>query len=1239
MMRTTIKFIGCSVIVLSSAVLAWCSWNSDSQLGAAEPASLLKLADSELQEPSDDETYDHHGRALKLPQTVKFNAHVRGIMSNTCFVCHGPDEEENESQLRLDSFEAAVDDGGAIEPGDSEESAVYLRLIDEDDPMPPSEFRHQLTDYEKAIFQRWIDQGAKYEQHWAYTPIARPEIPAPTANQALVKNSIDAFVFDKLERAGMKPSPEADKATLLRRLSLDLIGLPPTPEELDGFLADDSPDAYEKQVDRLLASPHFGERMAAYWLDIVRFSDTVGYHGDQNQRIFPYRDYVINSLNTNQPFDEFTREQLAADLMDNPSVDQLTATGLIRLNMVTREGGAQPGEYLAKYTADRVRMLGTAWMGATTGCCECHNHKYDPFSIEDFYSLGAYFDDVRQWGVYSSYGYTPNPDLAGFNNNYPFPPEMRLESDSLKKQIAFLENRQAKEMSRQLRDTDLATSKKFQAWLTQLQQALDAGQDQWAVVQVDKVDLTFDTSSQLLDDGSILLTGKPKQSQTVTVTQAFDRPTVVRTVQLEVLPHEQNDGYVGRSKDGKFSAELNVRKLSVGEKKEALDVIPRYVRIELPGTLSLAEVEVFAEVDSKQTNIALKGTATQSTTDYDGDASLAIDGNTDGNYRVSNSVTHTKLNLPAWWELDLGKAQRIKQVKIWNRTDNNFGPRLKGFRILLLDADRKLLFHANPSLPKPSIAIAIPETNTPDDIQKNEAVAFRLANRYSTSRYINGRPFRYLEDVWKSGPDKWQLPVDEAKQRHVATYHLEHPLKVAAGESLSLEVRSSNVGRIRLATSPASRTVAGGMAMNESLAQAVKRSKTTAFVELSNEDQTWLRSSFYQFVTPFGKQANAVKELRHQIADCHSGLAFTLVSQPVGKDKMLKSKVLRRGNWQDESGKIVTPNTPHFLPGYAIDNTTRQTRMDLANWLTSKENPLTARHYVNRIWDQFFGTGLSSQIDDLGNQGEWPSHLALLDWLAGEFQQGWDRKKVIRLIVTSHTYRQVAAVDEAHFQADPYNRLLAHQSARRLEAEVVRDNALSIAGLLNTQWVGGPSVFPYQPPGYYANIQFPNRSYPVEVDGRQYRRGVYMHWQRTFLHPMLTNFDAPSRDECVAKRTQSNSPQQALTMLNDPVFVEASRAFAMRLMQESKSDSLDDRLTLAFQLALAREPSKEEMKGLSRLFKAQHKYFIDNPTEAERFQRVGQFQSDKQTVSTTEHAALAQVCRVLLNLHETITRY
>lgn len=375
-----------------------------------------------------------------LPDVISYGQHIRPILSESCFTCHGPDEAANASGVRLDSFDAAIGGAQAIVPGDPDASALWQRVTSVDDPMPPADFRHPLSDQQQKLISEWIRQGAKYDQHWSYKPIVRPAVPKLKAQfSGLVQNPIDAFVFDRLEAEGIVPSPAADRKTLLRRLSLDLIGLPPTFEEVQDFVVDDSPHAYEKQVDRLLASPHYGERMVAGWLDLVRFSDTVGFHGDQNQRIFPYRDFVIRSLNQNQPFDEFTLWQIGGDLFPQPSEEQLVATGLLRLNMMTREGGAQPEEYLAKYTADRVRMVGTAWLGSTLGCCECHNHKYDPFTIEDFYSLGAFFDDIRQWGVYHSYGYTPNPDLASFTNDHPFPPELRSRSRSLDHQIRFLE--------------------------------------------------------------------------------------------------------------------------------------------------------------------------------------------------------------------------------------------------------------------------------------------------------------------------------------------------------------------------------------------------------------------------------------------------------------------------------------------------------------------------------------------------------------------------------------------------------------------------------------------------------------------------------------------------------------------------------------------------------------------------------------------------------------------------------
>jgi hypothetical protein len=386
---------------------------------------------------------------------VEYSRDVRPILSDNCFLCHGPDKNTREAKLRLDLRDEAIAKEAFV-PGKADESELVKRIFttDEDDVMPPPESHKHLTAAQKDILKRWIAQGAEYQPHWAYVVPTRPVVPviSKSVNSRSVKarasgrtvslntdslitdpwvrNLIDAFILENLEAKNLKPSREADRRTLLRRLSLDLIGLPPTPEEIAAFVADKDPRAYEKQVERLLASPHFGERMAVPWFDTVRFSDTVGYHGDQNQRIFPYRDYVIASFNKNKPFDVFTVEQLAGDLLPNPTTEQRVAIGFNRLNMMTREGGAQPKEYLAKYAADRVRTVGTTWLGSTMGCAECHDHKFDPITARDFYSMAAFFADVKQWGVYSDY--TPNPELKGWSNDHPFPPEIEVQSDYLK---------------------------------------------------------------------------------------------------------------------------------------------------------------------------------------------------------------------------------------------------------------------------------------------------------------------------------------------------------------------------------------------------------------------------------------------------------------------------------------------------------------------------------------------------------------------------------------------------------------------------------------------------------------------------------------------------------------------------------------------------------------------------------------------------------------------------------------
>lgn len=1186
----------------------------------------------------------------ELPEQVSFNAHIRPLMSNTCFTCHGPDEEDNESDFRIDSFETATgplpSDGDlvGIKPGDVNASEVYARIMGTSDgeQMPPESFRHQLTNYDRALIGRWIEQGAKYEQHWAYSPIVRPEFAKLKKHQKLVANPIDAFVLARLESEGIEPSALADRATLLRRLSLDLIGLPPSAEDVLEFTNDASDDAYERQIERLLASKHFGERMASFWLDLVRFSDTVGFHGDQNQRIYPYRDYVIDAFNTNKPFDVFTREQLAGDLLtgpegSGPTPEQLTATGVLRLNMVTREGGAQPGEYLAKYKADRVRAMGTAWLGSTLACCECHNHKYDPFTAKDFYSIGAFFDDLRQWGVYSDYGYTPNADLKGFNNDYPFPPELHTSSASTVAEIQKLERERDNALFAALGAMSLE-SDIAKAWLESVRQTLAQHPEGWVPTQIFELPEASDETLRVLDDNSVLVSGDAKSFE---IPVSVEKAMTYAAFRVEVLPDESHNGNVGRGEDGHFSLSLSATVEDPRDEKSGGNLVrPRYVRIELPGKdkiLSLAEVEIFTASDSGElTNIARKGTATQSSDYTDGGkAPLAIDGTTEGLYRGSNLVTHTSLSsTDPWWEVDLGSVQRLAKIVIWNRTDTQFSERLKDYRVVLLGEDRQPQYTASPDTPKPSLEIAVP-----DQAKLNEAgsvpFAWSEADRRTPSRFNSGHEPVTLEDTWRSGPMRWQLPVDETKLTHTAVYHFAKPLELTPGHRFTVKFKSADVGRVRLSLTPIGHAIAGMPAASEELSEAIH-----VDADKRSESQTALIVGAVHCATvPPAAQHERSRYARDEILKLRSGMAMTLIAQSIPSEDIPTSRVRPRGNWQDESGELAPPGFPEFLPGGEHSSEQRLTRLDLANWLTSPTNPLTSRHFVNHTWKQFFGSGLSSKLDDLGNQGEWPSHPQLLDWLAAEFvQSGWDIKHMVRLMVTSRTYRQAAAVRPELADFDPYNRLLAQQSARRLEAEIVRDNALAISGLLQADYVGGPSIFPYQPAGHYVNIQFPNRTYVDGRDFRQYRRGVYMHWQRSFLHPMLVNFDAPARDECTADRPQSNSPQQALTLLNDPVFVEASHAMASRVLATKSGAEFDAVLDYAFLSAVSREPNAKERQALRELHLRQLAYYNENPSEAEKTISVGNTPS----VSTTDLANLAawtQVCRVILNLHETITRF
>jgi hypothetical protein len=851
--------------------------------------------------------------------------------------------------------------------------------------------------------------------------------------------------------------------------------------------------------------------MAVPWLDAVRYADTVGYHGDQNAHVFPYRDYVINAFNSNKPFDQFTIEQIAGDLLPNRTTEQYVASGFNRLNMMTREGGAQPKEYIAKYQADRVRTVSLAWLGSTFGCAECHDHKFDPISTKDFYSMSAFFADIRQWGVYSDYTYTPNPDLKGWTNEHPFPPEIKVDSPYLAARKGKLEKELGRQMSAGLTRTlgEEKNKRLFESWLTSTTAFLKVNPTGWAIPEV--------------------VVAAP-QANAKTVQNKPAKPAAIQP--------EENQGDKGKLKPDdadpeqppapapKGAAPAGFVKLNAGKGKTIppteIDLRPQ------PGWIASIRIEVPADA-------------------------------------AATSATRTGIKVTAAVKTAKGQARKAG------------------------------IYHADAEQKEP---------------------------RYSSTDELIGVK------------DGWRIPAGARKKTQYSYWLLDPPLKLEQGETLAVSVSGDGGLPVRVAVSPLTASDALKIA-DPATIHAIQGALTVRAGEFSAA----VSQSFLLGTAADAALFDHYKKLQREILECRDGKAWMQV--PVSQ-KPFVTRVLPRGNWQDESGAIVEPATPHFLPALPALGNKKVDRLDLANWIVSEQNPLTRRVIVNRIWKQFFGAGLCASVEDVGLQGEWPSHPELLDWLAYEFRnpsapgaKPWDVKRIVRLMVTSNTYKQASGLRPELRDVDPQNRLLSCQSPRRLEAEFIRDNALFAAGLLNVADIGGPSAKPYQPEGYYAPLQFPDRKYMADTDDLQYRRGIYMHWQRTFLHPMLANFDAPSREDSVCTRIVSNTPQQALTLLNDPEFVEASRVLAEKLIAAGGND--DQKLEQLFQRALARSPKDAEKQSLKAFVAAQRKTYKATPEDAEKLLAVGN--TPASGADPAELAAWANTCRVVLNLHETVTRY
>jgi hypothetical protein len=1011
--------------------------------------------------------------AAELPEVVEFNRDIRPILSDNCFFCHGPDKNKRQADLRLDTeagLLGAAGSAGAVVPGKPDESPLLQRILtaDPETHMPPPSTGKLLTADQIQLLRRWIQQGGRYEGHWAFLPLNPGAVAGTDHSPAAVAAKIDEYVDSSLQSAGLQAVEAADRITLIRRLSFDLLGLPPTPEETAAFVADQSPDAVQKLVDRLLESPHFGERMAVWWLDLVRYADSVGYHGDQEVSVSPFRQYVIQSFNSNKPFDQFTVEQLAGDLLPGATLEQKIASGYNRLGMMSAEGGVQDREYLAKYIAERVRNASGTWLGITLGCAECHDHKFDPFTTRDFYRFEAFFADIRERGLYS-----------GANSDGNWGPYVKVPTAEQSAQLDALSVRIA-ELQRVLETPTPELAAAQQAW--------EQGQQPWIPLTPDSLQALSGTQLKTRADGAILATGPNPATETYTL--SFSKlPAAVTAFRIEVLPDDSlPQKGPGRAGNGNFVlSELTAKvRTAAGEQSVSLqNATATYEQTGAAGSNPYGRWAVAAAIDADAKGRTWGWAVMEQV----------------GRSQTAVFETTADLTLSEGAVLSLVLDQNL----------DNPGHNIGCFRIFASTAARPL--RATEAIPAEiAVIVAVPSE------QRSEQQSARLAAWYRT---------------------------------------IAPPLKAA----------------------------------REQLAAAEK-----------------------------------------ERAGIEAALPSTLITEAVAPRMV---RVLPRGNWMDESGEVVTPALPAvFAKEPAQDQ--RLNRLDLARWIVAADNPLTARTTVNRLWKVLFGAGLSRRLDDLGAQGEWPSHPQLLDFLATEFQAGgWNLKQLIRSIVLTRAYQRSSRAAAGVREQDPGNRWLARQGRFRLDAEFVRDNALEISGLL-VKSVGGRSVRPYQPAGYWAYLNFPTREWQNGAGSELYRRGLYTHWQRQYLHPSLLAFDAPSREECTADRNRSNTPLQSLVLLNDPTYVEAARGFAERILREGGATEAE-RISFAFRKAVSRDASADEAEVLTELLQKHRTEYAANPAAADAILRTGSLPVPGEA-DRTQLAAWTSVARVILNLHEVMTR-
>jgi hypothetical protein len=1014
-----------------------------------------------------------------LGAELDFNRDIRPILSEHCFTCHGPDANKRKGKLRLDSresaFTAAESGECAVVPGDLEKSELIRRILttDKDDIMPPSKEHKALKPAQVEMLKRWVKEGAQWTGHWAFQTIRSPEAPKPAFPQAIVRNPIDHFVQARLAEKGLKPAPEEDRARLLRRVSLDLTGLPPSPKDAEAFLKDPSTDAYEKAVDRLLASPHFGERLAIPWLDLARYGDTSGYHNDSLRDMWLWRDWVINAFNANQPFNEFTIEQIAGDLLPNATMPQQVASGFHRNVMTSDEGGIIAEEYLNIYVVDRVNTTGVTWLGMTMGCAQCHDHKYDPVTLKDYYQFYSFFHNVPETGKDGVRDRNPKPFLRVPS------PEQKTEFDRLEAQVA--------EANKALAAVDASAGARQKEW----------------------------------EPG------------------AFERLKAIEAgAAFAAFPLE--GALEGRDEKGQ----------------------PLALTIE-------GEAEYVEGPRGKALALAKK---------------------------------------PKLQAGDVFRFEAAMSVAAWIRTDGKQGP------VLSKQDKTQRGWALELSAGKPRVSLVGDKPTESIRVMANDALP---ADKFSHVAFTyDGSGKAAGVKIYVNGAlAKAKVETDTLKGSFLGA----GPFQIAGVGAIQ---------DVRVAPGAWTASDLGWMAVPEARAILAKAPEQRSENEKKTLSKFFRDSQMPELLEARTRQAEATKARDNY----ERTIPNTMVMSEMEKPRDTFTKV--RGAY-DQNGDKVTAGVPAFLPQVPPRADGKPlNRLDLARWLVSPEHPLTARVAVNRWWATVFGTGLVKTLNDFGSQGEWPSHPQLLDWLAADFMRDWDIKRAIKQMVTSATYRQSSRVAPELLAQDSENRFLARGPRHRLDAELIRDNALAVGGILSTKQ-GGKGIKPPQPPGIWEINDMSGDKYVRTEGADQYRRGLYVYWRRSTVYPSFITFDAPTREFCVAQRAATSTPLQSLVLMNDPVYVEAARALAQRVLAEAGPDAAA-RLEYAWKVALVRAPSAEEKAILQKNLDQHLATYRQDKEAAKKLLQIGDLPRPAGG-DESELAAWTAVANLILNLNETIS--